>query len=381
MSVETKLRDQLRVLAEIPAPVDFADEALRNVRRRRRNRVLYAAGVVVVIAAAVVAAALVPSRSTRPGTPPPDTRLSVVGAYVAMVGGNSDQSTYWVLNPKTGRYQQVTQAGGRSIGAFLLSPNGKNALVYSEDVAPQWGVISTDALLRGTSKAVTWLPREPTSDSRGDPLLPAVGAQWSHDGSKILLPTAGDDRNGFRIYDTATHRLGTLVRVTLRPHERVMTWGRSNAEVAVTPGRNGKPASIRYLSANDGHQVGAAIAPHGVDETIVGYRLVQPISDGGGYLIGEDSAAVTNLSTGRTTTPTGLDTEQSVAWYNATHYIAAYPWYRNWRIALVDVTGRVVRTVNLPLGTKLMPDPDTARVVLEPQMAMASAYTQGGIRF
>lgn len=200
MNVEELVRDALREQAagQPPAAAGFADRVLA-VRRRRRTRRLAAAAVATAAAVAVgVAVPLLDSgkqdvrpsggivvekdRKAHPDQSPPREEISVGGTTLAgyyipeTVKKSQDtavyQRTYFLLNPKTGRYAKTA-----SWSWVAVAPGMKTAAVLEQDLpASRIGLLDLT-----TGKVERWIPVE-----HG-----VGGLAFSRDGRKLVATTYG----------------------------------------------------------------------------------------------------------------------------------------------------------------------------------------------
>ncbi|MET7285177.1 WD40 repeat domain-containing protein [Streptomyces sp. NPDC005573] len=201
MNVEEILRETLREQAAEQAPglPGFADRVLR-VRRRRRTRALVAAAAaaVAVIGVGVRAPLLDPGpRDVRPAGVPggsgvlahPDQsppRDLIAAGKVALVaygtghvrvradGKGVYESTYWLLDPRTGTYREDPRWR-----ALAVAPGGRTAAVLERDLpAHRVGLLDL-----ATGRIERWIPV-----GHG-----AGGLAYSRDGSRLVATTYSED--------------------------------------------------------------------------------------------------------------------------------------------------------------------------------------------
>lgn len=321
----------------------------------------------------------------RPAAPAPTT-ATTVAAYDTAPGGTGEHN-HWLLNPRTGRYQNVYRIDRSEIMDLLVAPDGRNVLVsrFGHCADRQWGVLPVQPLADGRISRLRWLPCGPGTPLGGTPSVSDVGAQWSRDRRKVLVATGSKERPAFRIYDTSTGRLGPDVVLHVAAHEQVLVWGRTAGEVAVGPRENDDSVlvRVRYLSATDGHLVGTASVLGGLfddgDLGDDGFHRMQPSSDGGGYLLAA-GGRITDNAVRRITIPrTGDNGLEPMGWIDARHFAGFDD--ATFDLWIVDTGGRIARHLKLPANTAAMPTGHAHGGIL-PQFASSSAYPAGaGVQF
>ncbi|MFG3201622.1 WD40 repeat domain-containing protein [Streptomyces sp. NPDC048192] len=216
MSVEELVRDTLREQAaqQPPAPAGFADRVLGARRRRRTRRLTSAAVATAAVLAVGVAVPLLDSGgktdvrpsgvldsrdvSAHPDQGPPRELIaagrSALAAYytVQVVPRDSGHATgartYWLLNPKTGRYEK----DGRW-SSVAVAPGLRTAAVLERTLpAPRIGLLDL-----ATRKVERWIP---VSHGIG-------GLAFSGDGRKLVATTYSENPDGFmKVTDARTGR-------------------------------------------------------------------------------------------------------------------------------------------------------------------------------
>lgn len=232
MNVDELLRDALREQADEQAPTGggLADRVLSLRRRRRNRRFATAAAVTVAAVAVAVAVPLLDSGkddvrpsggiqqvevNAHPSQSPPRDLISAGNTALAAyyvpktVAQSADEAvsvrTYWLLDPKTGKYEKTTKWSW-----VAVAPGMKTAAVLEQNLpASRIGLLD---LASGQVKR--WIP---VSHEVG-------GLAFSRDGRELVATTYGGDpdqlvkiegsegwgqrqpstRNGFYVLDVAS---------------------------------------------------------------------------------------------------------------------------------------------------------------------------------
>lgn len=205
MNVDDIVRDALREQAaeQPPAAAGFADRVLAVRRRRRTRRIALTAAAAVAVIAVGVTVPLMDSGKddvrpsggivtpkkveSRPDQSPPRDRISVGGTTLAgysvpkKVRKSADSAayerTYYLLNPKTGRYDKAADWSW-----VAVAPGGKTAAVLERDLpASRIGLLDLT-----TGKVERWI----------DVDHGVGGLTFSRDGRKLVATTysANPDR-------------------------------------------------------------------------------------------------------------------------------------------------------------------------------------------
>ncbi|MEV6837443.1 WD40 repeat domain-containing protein [Streptomyces sp. NPDC051133] len=216
MNVEDFVRDALREQAaqQQPAAPGFADRVLGALRRRRTRRLVSVAVAAAAVVAVGVGAPLLDSgggKDVRPsGVPgsrdvtahpdqgPPRERIaagrSVLAAYYTLKvvprssGTAAGERTYWLLNPRTGRYEKDDR------WSFVaVAPGLRTAAVLERDLpAPRIGLLDL-----ATGRVERWIPV-----SHG-----VAGLAFSRDGRRLVATAYTENPDGFsKVMDTRTGR-------------------------------------------------------------------------------------------------------------------------------------------------------------------------------
>lgn len=357
MSIESRLREEMQESGDRPnAPVGVVDRMLRTARRRRRRR---RAGATLGALAAVTAATVIPLSLHRSDAVPAHRSSNVIGAYTAYGSGQSYDSR--ILDPASGKYVPLPTVDGHEVLDLRFSPDGSKVVFVVAGRSGYLALSSTVALASGHLRKPTVIPYaagRPTKD-----------AMWSSDGKRILVPYTGDVTNdsaqgGFSIYDVKTHTAGPLVKLRLHASETVVTWGRSDNEVAVghdpaNTSRSPQTKIIRFFDLS-GHSRGQVTVPSSgfdrPDLMISTFGLHQFSPDG--QYFEQAQGAVFDLKTGHTI-------HSQVSFKNCV-YVRNIGWTKDGRylecataqhpkIYLERTNGTVERTIPLPEGTPGMP--------------------------
>jgi len=142
--------------------------------------------------------------------------------------------------------------------------------------------------------------------------------------------------------------LGSRIRLSLHPGENVLSWGRSDSEIALGNYRGG---TVRFVSVGDGRSTGHAAVPDGYDWNELDYPGVQPLL-GNHAVIG--GGGVVDLQNGRLVRlPLRYGVDEHVAWYDIGHYVVSYgSVLKHPGLLLVTVNGQPVGPVVRPTAQR-----------------------------
>jgi hypothetical protein len=371
IDLDRELRATLGRLAETPPPGDLAERTVRSAHRRHR-RVVAARTVVALTAVvlAIPAGLAVVARGTggdgQPGGPV--GRMAVTSLSLLTTGPDGsplppldDAGTAYhslVLDPRTGTYRDL------EYDAAALSPDGRTVLVAdgNNGVASPYRA----GLLDLETNVVRWITLSLTVE--GVRLNPFT-ARWSPDGGRVLLeadaPKGPDAVAGFAIVDP-----GTLQARYVSVHEPAsddvaregLFWMPDGNGLVGTLYRSvvaerdsSEPVGLRVLDLD-----GNVVRDIPVAGWLSGERSFAPGGRRVALATGENHPwtnllRIVDVSSGAVVAEVPL-AERSVlvGWYDDDHLVvrpvntdrtgAGPPR----PLQVVDLTGRVVRTVQLP---------------------------------
>lgn len=372
MSIESQVRDELHRTNDIAQmPPGTIDEVLRAARTRRNRR---RAGTVLGVAA-LAAALVVPTvalRKSSESAAAPHRGSLLIGAYAVFSGKTS--YTERVLDPATGKYVAEPKVEGVRAQDVQFSPDGRNVIFRPNTSEFHFRVESTADFAAGRVKNATSITPAVLPD-RSSAMLGE--AQWSADGKRIVVPYykyKGKQRAGFYIYDVAAHKLGRLV--TLPNVDVHVAWGRSSTEIVGSQDALGvTPAgTIRFYSLTGKLREQVSVSAGKDAETEV--AKLGPFSPTGRYFTLSSGRVYdlrdhTVLRDPKLPQCSTRTLPNPIGWYSDKSYLLACS--KVPAVYVVNVNGRVERTIKLPYGTSLMPDTSGGKVGTLIQVVPAGA--------
>ena len=370
--LDPELRATLTRLSETPPPGDLAERIVRGARHRYKRFVVARAivavtAVLIVVPVAVAAVSARTGAGAQPGGPAPRVAVTSLsrlmtgpdGTLLARLADAGIDYHSLVLDPTTGTYREL------EYNVAALSPDGRTVLVAdgNNGASPYRA-----GLLDLGTDSVRWL----ALDIDGVRLNP-YSASWAPDGTRILLEDDGSKGGGgagFAIVDASTLE-ATRISVREPAAEDVtregLAWMPDGEGVVGTLYRTSvgvtdasTPVGLRVFDL-----AGNVVREIAVSGWINGNRDFAPdgrrvaVSTGEGFG-STNLLRLVDVSSGAVVTDVPLATRSVlVGWYDDDHVIVqravdgpdaelAAVVGRHVVLDVVDLAGRVVRTVDLP---------------------------------
>jgi len=369
IDLDRELRATLSRLAETPPPGDLAERSVRGALRRHGRVVatrtaLAVTAVVLAIPAGVAAVAARTGGDGRPGGPGPLMAVTSINLLMTDADGSplpplpdaGNDYHSLVLDPSTGTYREL------EYDTAALSPDGQTVLVAegNNGVASPYRA----GLLDLETGNVRWITLT-DEDVRLNPF----SARWSPDGGRVLLereaPKGTDPAAGFAIVDASTLE-STYVRIREPASEDVtregLAWMPDGDGLvgtlyrsAVAESDTSGPIGLRVydLDGDVVRDIPVAGSAHGERSFAPDGRRVALAT--GEAVLWTNLARVVDVSSGTVVAEVPLAERSTLlGWYDDDHLVVRpINTDRTGTVAprplqVVDLTGRVVRTVPLP---------------------------------